>query len=152
MVLWCSQIARVTTTTPQRSPERETLHYLRSDGVPRSGVKNNLCHRRMGTGGQSDCSARHNYWSTATCTGCAALLTAPRGLLVAAQTTSTRQQRSSALKMSIIKFGTRTSANYPAVRQNTAAVPCYICCHSLNTILVGKGALLNTNKTIILWD
>lgn len=34
----------------QRSLERETLHYLRPDYVPRSGVKNNLCHWQMGTG------------------------------------------------------------------------------------------------------
>lgn len=131
----------MTTTMPQRSPERETLHYLRSDGVPRSGVKNNLCHRRMGTGGQSDCSARRSYWSAATCSGCAALLTAPRGLLVAAQTTRTHQRCSSALKMSIIKFGTRTSARYPAVRRNTATL------HLLEMIFVGEGAFLNTNRT-----
>lgn len=42
-----------------------------------------------GKQGQSDCNARDNYWSTATCRGCAALLTAPHGLLVAVQKTST---------------------------------------------------------------
>lgn len=98
-----------------------------------------------GNGGQSNCSARHNYWSAATCRGGAALLTAPRGLLVPAQTTSTRQRRSSALKMSIIKFGTRTSAYYPAVRRNIAAAPCNICWYLLNMIFLGKRAFFHTN-------
>lgn len=33
----------------QRSLEKETLHYLQPCSVPRSSVKNNLCHLRMGT-------------------------------------------------------------------------------------------------------
>ena len=51
IVLWCSQIARVNTTMLQRSLERETLHYLQPCSVPRSGLKNNLCHSPDGIRG-----------------------------------------------------------------------------------------------------
>lgn len=98
-----------------------------------------------GNRGQSDCNVRHNYWSMATCRGCAASLTAPHGLLVAAQTMRTHQWCSSALKMSIIKFASWTNANYPAVRRNIAAVPCYICYNLLNMmVFLGKFTLFNT--------
>lgn len=101
--------------------------------------------------GQSDCNVRHNYWSTATCRGCAALLTAPHGLLGAAQTTSTHQWSSSALKISIIKFATWTSAYDPAVRQNIAAVPCYIFYNLVNMVIfLDKHTFFNT-ETSTLW-
>lgn len=98
---------------------------------------------------QSDCNVRPNYWSTATCRGCAALLIAPHGLLWScADSERTHQWSSSALKTRIIKFGTWTSAYDLAVRQNIATVLCYIVYNLLNIVtFLGKHPLFSTETS-----
>lgn len=82
---------------------------------------------------------------------CSITYCSPRPSWSYADNEYTHQWSSSALKMSIIKFVTWTSAYNPAVRQNIVAVPCYIFYNLLNVVIfLGKHTFFNT-ETSSLW-